>query len=59
MKFLLIAIGGLMVVAGGALTGNVYGWFGTASNSGIQAIGGPVIAGLGVALVWATVKGRG
>lgn len=58
MKQLLAVVGVLMIVTGGLVTSQAFGWFGPATQSSIQAIGGPLIAGLGVALIWVTVMGR-
>lgn len=57
MKSLLTAVGVMMLVVGGLVTARAYGWIGVPTQSSIQAIGGPLMAGLGIALVWSTFSG--
>lgn len=59
MKIVLVALGVLMVVAGGLWTGTALGWFGEASESSFQATVGPLVAGFGVALLWVVLMRRG
>lgn len=58
MKQVLAAVGGLLIIIGGLVTGQAYGWFGQATHNALQAIGGPIMAGLGIALLWVNVTGR-
>ena len=54
-----LSIGGLMVLVGALWTGQGLGWIGGSSMSGesFWAIVGPIVAGLGVALI-ITIVGR-
>jgi hypothetical protein len=54
-----LSIGGVMVLVGALWTGQGLGWIGGSSMSGesFWAIVGPIVAGLGVALI-ITVVGR-
>ncbi|GAA1915447.1 hypothetical protein [Nocardioides hwasunensis] len=53
MRGLGIALGVLMVLVGALWTGQGLGWIGGSAMSGVEmwAIIGPILAGLGVALV--------
>ena len=58
MRALLVALGVLMVLAGAVWTGQGLGWIGGSAMSGqeIWAIIGPIVAGLGVALVFSALR---
>ena len=58
MRALLVALGVLMVLAGAVWTGQGLGWIGGSAMSGqeVWAIIGPVVAGLGVALVFSALR---
>jgi hypothetical protein len=58
MRWVALALGVAMVVAGGLWTAEALGWFSGGAKEGEQfwATTGPLLAGLGVALVWVTVR---
>lgn len=58
MRALLVALGVLMVLAGAVWTGQGLGWIGGSAMSGEEtwAIIGPIVAGLGVALVFSALR---
>lgn len=58
MTYVGIALGALMVLAGGLWTGDALGWFGEASGSSLASVLGPLVAGFGVALLWVLVTRR-
>ncbi|MBS2936326.1 hypothetical protein KDN32_01045 [Nocardioides sp. J2M5] len=60
MRALLIALGVLMVLAGAVWTGQGLGYIGGSAmtDQKIWAIIGPILAGLGVALVFTAVRRR-
>lgn len=60
MRALLVALGVLMVLAGAVWTGQGLGYIGGSpmTDQEIWAIIGPVLAGLGVALVFTAVRRR-
>lgn len=60
MRALLIALGALMVLAGVVWTGQGLGYIGGSAmtDQEIWAIIGPILAGLGVALVFSAVRRR-
>lgn len=60
MRALLIALGVLMVLAGAVWTGQGLGYIGGSpmTDQEIWAIIGPILAGLGVALVFTAVRRR-
>ena len=60
MRWLLLAVGVAMVVAGGLWTAEALGWLSGSDKEGEQfwATTGSVMAGLGVALVWVTARPR-
>lgn len=60
MRWVLVALGVLMVVAGGLWTAEALGWVDGGAKEGEQfwATTGSVLAGLGVALVWVAARPR-
>ena len=58
MRWLLLALGVVMAIAGGLWTAEALGWGTTGGKEGEQfwATAGPLVAGLGVALVWVTSR---
>lgn len=58
MRALLVALGVLMVLAGALWTGQGLGWIGGSAMSDVEiwAIIGPILAGLGVALVFSALR---
>ncbi len=58
MTYVGIALGALMVLAGGLWTGDGLGWFGEPSGSSFAPVLGPLLAGFGVALLWVLVTRR-
>ena len=58
-RYLALALGILMVLAGAVLAFQAFGWIAGSSMEGEQfwATVGSVLAGLGVALVFVTVRG--
>ena len=60
MRWLFLAIGVLMVVAGAIWASEALGWISGSAKEGEQfwATTGSVLAGLGVALVWVTARPR-
>ena len=61
MRALLVALGALMVLAGAVWTGQGLGYIGGSamSDQTVWAIIGPILAGLGVALIVTAVRRRG
>jgi hypothetical protein len=59
-KAVAVVVGLLMVAVGGLWTFQGLGYVGGSAMSGesFWAIAGPLVAGLGVALVWVTVQRR-
>ena len=60
MRALLIALGVLMAAVGALWTGQGLGWIGGSAMTGqdVWAIIGPILAGLGVALVISAARRR-
>lgn len=60
MRWLLLALGILMAVAGGIWVSEANGWIAGSAKEGEQfwATAGAILAGLGVALVWVTARPR-
>ena len=58
-KYVALALGILMTIAGGVLTAQALGWIAGSSMEGEQfwATSGSVLAGLGVALVYVSLRG--
>ncbi|CAM3703916.1 hypothetical protein [Nocardioides zeicaulis] len=58
MRALLVALGVLMILAGAVWTGQGLGWIGGSAmtDQEIWAIIGPILAGLGVALVFSALR---
>lgn len=57
MRWALMAVGVLMVIAGGLWTFEANGWIdGAKEGEQFWATTGSVMAGLGVALVWVTAR---
>lgn len=61
MRGLLVALGVVMVLVGALWTGQGLGWIGGSpmTDQSIWAIIGPLVAGLGVALVFSAVRRPG
>ena len=61
MAVLLVAVGGVMLLLGGVWTAQGLGWLDGSAMSGEEtwAIVGPVVAGLGVALMIVGAQRRG
>jgi hypothetical protein len=58
MRALLIALGALMILAGAVWTGQGLGYIGGSAmtDQTVWAVIGPILAGLGVALIFAAVR---
>lgn len=58
MRWVALALGALMVLAGGLWAFESFGWLGESAKEGEQfwATAGSVLAGLGVALIWVTAR---
>ena len=61
MAILLVAVGGVMLLLGGVWTAQGLGWLDGSAMSGEEtwAIVGPIVAGLGVALMIVGAQRRG